>query len=130
MSSNARPAEPVEWRVFVCDVPPREWADARSPTKPLQSYEAVQPESRPIRSPEHDRMRAWLGLRARAITALTGWCIAFAIAGCQHYAPVHRGESPPGARLERSGNEIVACGQAFNSRAPVVMWLGTGWDCR
>jgi len=35
----------------------------------------------------------------------------------------------PGARLERIGDEIVACGQLFHTTAPVVLWMDhRGYD--
>ena len=42
-----------------------------------------------------------------------------AMAGCAHSAA-------PGTRLERRGDEIVACGQFFHTGAPVVLWMDSG----
>ena len=56
---------------------------------------------------------------ARAMAALS---ICFVIAGCR---ATHRAEKP-GARLERSGDEIVIAGQYFHTGAPVVLWTDPG----
>src|SRR5437899_11939336 len=69
--------------------------------------------------------RLWQGLlmtktkniwRTAAVLVL---CLAGAT-GCHQWHPA------PGARLERRGDEIMACGQLFHTGAPVVLWDDPG----
>jgi N-acetylmuramoyl-L-alanine amidase len=56
-------------------------------------------------------------------------CFIFAIAGCRHHKPPTRPEKPLGVAkpvLEHTGDEIVVCGQMFDTGTPIVLWTDPG----
>ncbi len=57
------------------------------------------------------RRRLWLAVATLGLVLL---------AGCGR--PAHR----PGELLQRSGDEIVVCGQLYHTGAPVVLWMDPG----
>jgi N-acetyl-anhydromuramyl-L-alanine amidase AmpD len=57
-----------------------------------------------------------------AIRAVVAVAVCFVVAGCK---TTHRAEKS-GARLERTGDEIVIAGQLFHTGAPVVLWTDPG----
>jgi N-acetylmuramoyl-L-alanine amidase len=57
------------------------------------------------------------GVRLLTIVILGGW-----LGGCAVTGPRVR----PGTPLERTGDEIVVCGQLFHTGAPVVLWMDPG----
>src|SRR5262245_55250285 len=66
------------------------------------------------------RIRRMLTAIARRSWFVTCLCAPFATVGC---APLG---IPPGTLLERSGDEIVICGQLFHTGTPVVLWTDPG----
>src|SRR3954453_8930609 len=53
---------------------------------------------------------------------MTSWLPLIVLA-----APAAGADAPKvGARVERRGDEIVACGQLFHTTAPVVLWMDPG----
>jgi N-acetylmuramoyl-L-alanine amidase len=53
-------------------------------------------------------------------------CLLLGAGACLGLAAATAAEPRPGARLERKGDEIVACGQLFHTTAPVVLWTDPG----
>jgi N-acetyl-anhydromuramyl-L-alanine amidase AmpD len=75
------------------------------------------------------RVKHWLAAAAMAaVVGLTG-CKAGGPPPAVETAPANKvatGGHAPGALLQRTGDEIVVCGQLFHTGAPVVLWMDPG----
>jgi len=52
--------------------------------------------------------------------------VSVGLASCKSANESHAPFGAPGARLTRSGDEIMVCGQLFHTGAPVVLWTDPG----